>query len=289
MLPPRRGANFQSSSLFVQTKRGATVKNTSALAALSAIIFALGAIPAHATTPLLNRSFVSASGTDNDTCGAFTTPCASFQGALTNTAVGGEINCITAGDFGGDAGTLTINTAVSIVCDGVSNGGILNATATAIKVNAPAGAMVYLSGLNINGVGRRGEFGIDVATGSTVYINHCTIQGFADYGVELTSPVNPTRVVISDSILVNNGVGVGVYGSNGAANGAIIFNSIIDGNQIAAAQASGNGQDIGVADTVLSGSPNGLNLEESAAGVLVGPSNAIAGAINGSPVSVDFK
>ena len=247
------------------------MKNTSALALVSAIILALGAVPANANV-VFNRTFVSGTGSDSNTCNTVTAPCASFAGALSKTAAGGEIDCVTPGDF--------------------SNGGILTTISgiSAIKVNAPSGAVVYLSGLDLNGGGVGGS-GVFVESGSTVYIVHCTIRGFNGPGVPIYSTTNPTRVLIKDSIITNNTYGVYVNGESSATNVAIIVNTLVDGNSNSAVGASGStGTSIvALEGSALTGSATGLNLTNGASAELIGPSNAIAGVITGPTTSVAFK
>lgn len=260
------------------------MRTSRTLALASAIIFALLVIPASAAP--LSRTFVSGTGSDSNTC-IRTAPCASFGGALGKTATGGEIDCLDPGDFG----AVTINKSVSIICDGVSNGGIaLSSLGNAISVDASTSSVVYLSGLDLNG-GGAGNFGIIVNSPSaavTVYIVHCTIRGFAnDGGVGVESP-ETARVIIKDSTIVNNGDGVLVQ-DQGAANALLIFNTIIDGNANYAAYVNGSHSYIALQQTVLSGSPDGLNVMNGGSAELIGPSNTIAGTIVGSPTSVAFK
>ena len=260
------------------------MKNASALALVSSIILALGATPANAT-PSPNRTWVSGSGSDTGTC-PITAPCASFQYALGQTNPGGEIDCLTPGDFGNNT-TLTITQSVSIVCDGASNGGVLISGAdTAVTINAP-GTVVYLSGLNLNGLAATGTGGVTVNSGSTVYIVHCTIHAFSANGISPQSNEN-LRVVIKDSIIVNNFNGVSLTSGIVASNGAVLVNTVIDGNTNIAAGASGTNAAIAVERSTLSGSPTGIYLEGST-GVLIGPSNTIAGSITGTTESVPFK
>jgi hypothetical protein len=264
------------------------MKTTPALALVSAIIVALGAIPAGAAS---TRTWVSGSGQDTGTC-PVTSPCASFEYALSQTVTGGEIDCLNAGEFGGSGGTLTITQSVTIVCNGPSNGGLLTSSPTSsITVSAGAGAVVYLSGLDLNGLNGTAGSGVYVETGSTVYIVHCTIRSFSGPGVSIYGTTNPTRVFIQNSIIVNNSYGVFVQGEGGATNAAIIVNSILDGNSNSAAGASGaNGTSlIAVEKTALTGSPTGLNLTDGATAELIGPSNIVGGAIVGTTTSVAFK
>ena len=263
------------------------MKTLYALAFVSAIIPALGVLPASAAS---NRTWVSGTGADTGTC-PITTPCASFSYALSQTASGGEIDCLGPGDFSNNGVGVTISQAVSIICDGVSNGGILNiGSGGAVTVSAGSGAVVYLSGLDLNGGGVGGS-GVFVDSGSTVYIVHCTIRGFNGPGVPIYSTTNPTRVLIKDSIITNNTYGVYVQGESGAVNAAIVVNTLIDGNSNSAVGASGatGTSIIALEQAALTGSPTGLDLTNGATGELIGPSNAIAGAIIGTTTSVAFK
>jgi hypothetical protein len=133
-----------------------------------------------------------------------------------------------------------------------------------------------------------------VESGSTVYIVHSTVRGFSNTGVLVVSSTNPTRVVIKDSIIVNNGFGVAVGGlspQGGATNAAVVVNSVIDGNTNIAAEANGafGTSVISVTSSVLTGSPTGLSLEDGGTAELIGPSNVIAGAVTGTTTSVPFK
>jgi hypothetical protein len=266
------------------------MKSSCLRALASAIILTLCAIPAKAQP--FDRTWVSGTDADGGMCGSITSPCASFNGALANTNAGGEIDCLGPGDFGNGAQVL-INQSVSIVCDGVSNGGILTSAFIAgIAVNAGSGAVVYLSGLALNGLAGKGTTGVGVLSGSTVYIVHCSIRGFSGSGVSVNSSANPTRVFIKDSMIVNNnGGGVSVQAIDGATNAAILVNSVIDGNAAGAAtaNAASGPSVIALENTVLSGSATGLSLQNGAIGELIGPSNAIAGSITGTTTSVPFK
>lgn len=263
------------------------MKTSCAVALVSVVILALGAIPANASGA--DRTWVSGTNSaDTGTC-PISAPCASFSYALSQTATGGEIDCLAPGDFG----IVTINKSVSIICDGVSNGGILTGTATtaAITINAGSGAMVYLSGLDLNGFNNTATDGVLVNTASTVYINQCSIRNFVS-GVFVNSSTNPTRVIIKDSTIVKNSlVGVSLEGTDGATNSVGIINSLIDANATDGISANGtNGTAaIALAGSTISGNPTAINLLDGATAELVGPSNTIAGAINGTTKSVSFK
>jgi len=268
------------------------MKTSCALALVSAIVLALCAIPANAAS---NRTWVSGIGNDSNPC-TRTQPCATFQTAYNNTAAGGEIDCLDAGDFGGTAGPsgyLLITQSVSIVCDGVSNGGILaTGQNVAISIVGTSGTVVYLSGLDLNGLGQELNFGLNgvyVTSGSTVYIVHSTIRNFRGPGVLVESNTNPTRVFVKDSVIVNNGGGVSVQAIDGAVDAVIMVNTVLDANGGVAASATDSDSYLSFTNSVLTGSSIGIQLESGASAELIGPSNAIAGSIVGTPTSVSFK
>src|SRR6185312_1047549 len=91
------------------------------------------------------RTWVSGVGDDVNPCSR-TAPCKTFQGTISKTAAGGEINCIDPGGFG----AVTITKSITILCDDVE-AGILVAGSPAITVNAGVNDVVTISGLDLLG------------------------------------------------------------------------------------------------------------------------------------------
>src|SRR3981081_3924463 len=90
------------------------------------------------------RTWVSGVGDDANPCSR-TAPCKTFAGAISKTAIGGEIDCLDPGGFG--AVTIT----KSITLDGSHGGGfggILASLTNGVIVNG-AGAIVTLRSLSI--------------------------------------------------------------------------------------------------------------------------------------------
>src|ERR1700761_5485057 len=100
--------------------------------------------PAHAQA---SRTWVSGVGDDVNPCSR-TAPCKTFAGAISKTVVNGEIDCLDPGGFG----AVTITKAITIRCDGPSNGGISVAATNAVTINAGATDAVVLSGLELQGL-----------------------------------------------------------------------------------------------------------------------------------------
>jgi hypothetical protein len=270
------------------------MKNSVLLAIVSAALLALLAVPANAQA---TRTWISGVGDDANPCSR-TAPCKTFAGAISKTTPQGEINCLDPGGFG----ALTITKAISIKCDAVSNGGVLVAGTNGIVVAAPAGAVVYLSGLDFEGLGPgsgsgtpAGLNGISVTSGGTVYIINCSIRDFGTSGVSVATS-GTTRVIIKDSIIVNNGTagtantgGIVLKPGGGASNGVDIYSTLVDANANFAVQATGSTSGVRLVRSYLTGSPISFNLVSGAVGVLQGPSNFIQGTVNGTTTSVAFQ
>src|ERR1700710_1443748 len=103
-----------------------------------------GLVPFMASAPAsaqATRTWVSGVGDDVNPCSR-TAPCKTFAGAISKTAVAGEINCLDPGGFG----AVTIVKSISIICD-VATGGIAASFTNGVIVNA-ANAEVFLEGLD---------------------------------------------------------------------------------------------------------------------------------------------
>ena len=110
---------------------------TSALLALCLI-----ALPAYAQA---TRTWVSGVGDDANPCSR-TAPCKTFAGAISKTAVKGEINCLDPGGFG----AVTITKSITISCE-IGTAGVLVSGTNEIVVSVLASDIVYLRGLDIQG------------------------------------------------------------------------------------------------------------------------------------------
>jgi hypothetical protein len=207
------------------------MKSSVLVALVGAIFFAAFAIPAHAQA---TRTWVSGVGDDANPCSR-TAPCKTFAGAIAKTASPGEINCLDPAGFG----ALTITKSINIICDGVSNGGVLVAGTNGITVVGPANSRVVLSGLDFEGLGPSGSAGLNgvsITGQGTTVIRNCTIRDFGGNGVNVAATTGVARVLIQNSIIFNNGNagttagGVNITGTSGATNDAEVLNSLIDTN-----------------------------------------------------------
>jgi Right handed beta helix region len=162
------------------------------------------------------RTFVSGVGDDVNPCSR-TAPCKTFAGAISKTAVNGEINVLDPGGFGG----LTITKSLTVDGRGTMAGQLASSIAgvTINLTTAPASdplGRVTLRYLNINGTGscgvgcgtRTGTDGIRIITPSTgtvqpeVIVENVTIENFTQSGIDWSC--NGGHLMVRDSKITNN-------------------------------------------------------------------------------------
>lgn len=227
------------------------------------------------------RTWVSGVGDDANPCSR-TAPCKTFAGAISKTAAKGEINCLDPGGFG----AVTITKAITISCE-TGTAGVLVSGTNGIIVNAGSGDMVYLKGLDIEGVGT-GLTGIKFLAGAGLVVDHCVIRGFnstTGFAIQHV-PTTVATLNVVDSVIAHNGSATGGGGIQVAATGAgfaraLVTRSTIDRNFVGiAAVGTGPTSAVQVFQSAVShNSSNGLSASGSGAVIKVGGS-AIIG--NGS-------
>ncbi len=193
-----------------------TAFRVSLFAAMIVIIISL-------THAQATRTWVSGVGDDVNPCSR-TAPCKAFAGAISKTAVGGEINVIDAGGFG----AVTVTKSITIDGSGAM-ASILGAGTTAITINIPATASdartVRIRGLAINGAGT-GLQGIKVISASKVTIENSVLDGFTADGIAVAG--SGAQVFVKNTTIRNNagaGINIGAGGSQVAISDvSLLFN-----------------------------------------------------------------
>ena len=190
-------------------------------AAVSVLAVTIQITPVHAQA---TRTWVSSSGSDGNGCSQ-ALPCLTFSHALSVTSAGGEISCLTPGDFGG----VIIQKAISIDCAGtgafISNGfcPFVNGTSAcgAIIVEAGATDVVRLRGLSLMAPSNiLNDNGIRFVSGAALHVRNCVIANYSQIGTGGVgnsgmgiwfNPASGTTasLYVQDTILSNNGLSQG--------------------------------------------------------------------------------
>src|SRR5215831_8436027 len=173
------------------------------------------------------QTFVSASGSDKDTC-TRADPCRNFNRALSLTAPGGEVVALDSGTYE----PFGVGKSVSVTAAPGAHVAISAASGDGIQVGAGASDVVVLRGLDVESQGG-GFAGILYSAGGELHVESCVISGF---GI-LTSS-GPGNTVTAEGVRLESNQ-AGLFATNGAR--LSIRNSVIAGNSQQGIVASGNG------------------------------------------------
>jgi hypothetical protein len=207
-------------------------------------IAAFCAAPAQAQA---TRTWVSGVGDDANPCSR-TAPCKTFAGAISKTAVGGEINVLDPGGFG----AVTISHSISIISE--VEAGVLVSGTNGIIVSIGPTDNVLLEGLDIEGLGT-GLNGIQIIGGGATVIRKCSIRNFTGNGINLVG--TSARAVIEDTFIRSNVGGLNIQGASSSVNVAIVRNSLFEGNTTFTTQTTGPSFLV-LTGSTLTGSPSSI-------------------------------
>jgi hypothetical protein len=239
-------------------------------AAVAAVaLFALSQTSAQAQA---TRTWVSGVGDDANPC-SLTAPCKTFPGAISKTAINGEINCLTPGGFG----TVTITKSITIDCHEVF-ASILASGTNGINVNIAAGnpndplRTVRIRNLNINGAGssgtigtRTGLKGINILNAAAVFVEDTMIRNFTQQGILDSRTTGGLLYINNTTVQDNTSSAVLIAPSSGSTKiDVTIANSVLERSQDGV--RAGNGSRVMVKRSVLSGNTANGAVVESGTG-----------------------
>lgn len=214
---------------------------------LVGLLLLFSVVTASPASAQATRTWVSGVGDDVNPCSR-TAPCKTFAGAISKTVAGGQISVLDPGGFG----SVTITKSISIVGNGV-DASILAGSTNGITINVAATGVVNISGIEIAGASKSpkpGLSGIKVIGAGQVNISNCHIHDFATAGVEISTPVIPTRVSIADSRIVDTTIGVSIVAPSLAGTVAMTRSTVA--NVTSGVKADGTNANAFVSDDVFS-------------------------------------
>ena len=158
------------------------------------------------------RTWVSGVGDDANPCSR-TAPCKTFAGAISKTAINGEINALDPAGFGG----VTITKSINIDCHEVF-ASILASGVTGVIINIPGNGndslrTARLRNVNVNGSGisgtvgtRTGINGIRIDSALQVTIEDCLVTDFTQRGI-FDQRSTGGKLTVTNTIVRNNSIG----------------------------------------------------------------------------------
>lgn len=160
---------------------------------------------AHAA-PAQLRVFVASTGNDSNTATfcSRAAPCRNLQAAVNTVVPNGEVIIL---DSAGYGTTLSIPKGVSITAAAGVYGGLNLYGTTGITITAPAGEIVRLQNLVLNGA-PTSNTGVLFSTGKALYVTNCTFIGNQTAGLTVSNASG--RTVIEKSLFSGNVVGLKV-------------------------------------------------------------------------------
>ncbi|MFL6209388.1 MAG: right-handed parallel beta-helix repeat-containing protein [Pyrinomonadaceae bacterium] len=172
------------------------------------------------------RTWVSGVGDDVNPCSR-TAPCKTFAGAISKTAIAGEIDCLDPGGFGAVTITKSITidgggTFASVLASGTTG---VNVTITTTTTADPK-QHVILRRLSINGTGTStcsgstcglptGIRAINFTAGKKLSVESCVIMGFVNEGIRASLTASGSNLFIKDTNITNCATGINLTTSSG--------------------------------------------------------------------------
>lgn len=236
---------------------------------ITAIIAACAMLWSAPAAAQATRTWISGVGDDANPCSR-TAPCKTFQGAISKTAAGGEINCLDPGGFG----SLTITKSISLICDNTESG-VLVAATNAFIINSTT-AVVTISGFDFEGLGQTGVAGVNgiyILDAAVVHIRNTRIRGFRNgYGINF-QPQNANSQLFVDNVTISESGGSATPTASGGinispaagrtANATITNSQIVDNTNVGI-----RADTTGIVGSVINASVDRVTLSNNGTGIL---------------------
>src|ERR1700722_1930040 len=181
-----------------------------------ALVPALHAVPAQAQE---NRTFVSSTGNDANSCLNTATPCRHFAAAYAATPAGGEIDVLDPGNYG----SLTITGPVSIQGHGWASSAATTGGATFV-INASTNDEISIRGVLLDGLGSTGSVGIQFNSGGSLNVQDSVIRNFGSTGIAFV-PNGSSALFVSNTLISDftnaNGTGINIAPTGGSITAVI--------------------------------------------------------------------
>jgi hypothetical protein len=254
------------------------------------------------------RVFVAAQGSDGNPC-TFAMPCRSFQHAHDTVAAGGEIDVLDPAGYG----IVTITKSISIqghgfagnlrglLLDGVGSGStgigfntgaslnvqdcLIRNSGTGINFRPVMGGSLFVADTlvadNISGI----EFSTPGSAPVSGALDHVRIENHSSNGLTVrgTLGTGPIAVTVSDSVIANQGTGVGVSAGLGTA--VVMVRSSTIANSATGIGVNHAGATARVARSTITGNNLGWTAVDGATLSSYGDNNVDGNTTDGTPTN----
>jgi len=235
-----------------------TFKTTIKIFSFLVFVFAFASIAQAQAT----RTWVSGVGDDVNPCSR-TAPCKTFAGAISKTAVNGEINCLDPAGYG----AVTVTKSITIDCED-TQGSILSAGTNGVIVNITAATdtkkAFKLRGVSIQGAGT-GINGIRILAANSVHLDEVVIDGVTQHGVSIETTVGSPKVFVQDTHIRSvTGNGINTFITGGGLTLVVGGSQLLGGNT---GLNLSNNTAASITDSQIAGNTTGLGVFNSSLAV----------------------
>jgi hypothetical protein len=240
------------------------------MATALALAAVLAAVPAQAQE---NRTFVSAAGSDTNSCISAAAPCRHFAAAYAATPAGGEIDVLDPANYG----SLTITGPISIQGNGWAASSPASGKAV-FTINAQTNDEINIRGVVLDGIATPGSIGIQFNSGGSLNVQNSVIRNFDSVGIAFV-PNGSSALFVSNTLIsdfaIANGTGINIAPSSGSVTAVI---SRVDIQRVGGTgvNAAGANTTVTVKGSTIVGNTVGVNIVAGATVVSYG-NNAITG------------
>jgi hypothetical protein len=175
------------------------------------------AAPARAQAP---RTFVSAAGSDSNTCTNVATPCRHLAAAYAATLPNGEIFVLDPANYG----SLTITYAVSIEGHGWASIAPAGSGSAAITINAGTSDKINIIGVVLDGTGISNTNGIVFNSGGSLTVRDSVIRNFGSTGIQFLPNTSGSAswLFVANTLVADSGFGLEINASGTGATTAVV-------------------------------------------------------------------
>jgi len=213
-------------------------------------------LPGSPASAQATRTWVSGVGDDANPCSR-TAPCKTWAGAIAKTVTGGEIDALDPGGFG----ALTITKAITLDGGGGQVASTLVAGANGIVVAAPAGSVVIIRNLRINGLAQTsngGVNGIVYNSGGQLTIENCDIFGFTQSGIAASTSTT-SELYVTNTYITNVANGISLATSSANLIGAIDRTYLLNVTTNGIAASGGGNINFTVTNTLITSATTAIS------------------------------